>query len=213
MAFVCCGVKQSLSDPETYLYIELDLIKKFTKKEVKGQKVAKETVETLTCIKNHCRKVQIKRYGAAKLTGRKKILEVIELKDNIKINKVDTKVQNIIVELYKNIGLKFNAALVPHLLETNESIVVNPASEFLEATKDIRTYQATKCPIKTVPFGKNIPLVFGKAISGTEQRKRYEGDKYWCNKYESVELIHGIEQSKWVPDIFESEVKVYQQKQ
>ena len=77
MSFVCCGVKYSKNDPETYWCIETDTIKIFTKKKVKDNKVCKEIVETLICKKNGCLQVHIKRFGQSK--GRFKILEVEKL--------------------------------------------------------------------------------------------------------------------------------------
>jgi hypothetical protein len=80
--FICCGVKYSKIDPETYWCIETDLIKNyaFTKKDVNSVKIYKEIVETLVCKKHGCIQVHIKRYG--KLRGRYKILEIEKLSGN-----------------------------------------------------------------------------------------------------------------------------------
>lgn len=82
MPFLCCGVKYSKADPETYWCIETDLVKNyaFTKKNVNGDKVHKEVIETLVCKKHGCMQVHIKRYG--KLKGRYKILEMEKLSGN-----------------------------------------------------------------------------------------------------------------------------------
>lgn len=79
MPFLCCGVKYSKKDPETYWCIETDLIKNFafTKKNINGDKVYKEIVETLICKKHGCMQVHIKRYG--KFKGSYKILEIEKL--------------------------------------------------------------------------------------------------------------------------------------
>ena len=73
MSFLCCGVKYSKNDPETYWCIDTDILEKPTKKTVKNIKVLKETVETLTCKKNGCTKIQIFRYGHYK--GKLQLLE------------------------------------------------------------------------------------------------------------------------------------------
>lgn len=156
VTFTCCGVKYSKKDPESYWCIETDLIKDFTKKRVKEQKVRKEIIETLTCKKNGCLQVHIKRFG--QFAGKFKILEF-------------------------------------------ENLSGDEAALFLMKTENIRIRQPQYCPIKMTPFAKNIPLCFGKAISPTHQRRRYDGDKYWSDKFESNE-------GQWIPDIFESECKI-----
>lgn len=73
MSFLCCGVKYSKNDPDTYWCIDTDILQKPTKKNVKNYKVLKETVEILTCKKNGCTKIQIFRYGHVK--GKLQLLE------------------------------------------------------------------------------------------------------------------------------------------
>ena len=77
MSFLCCGVKYSKNDIETYWCIETDITNPIQKKYVGNDRVFKEVVDTLTCKKNGCLKVNITRYG--KIKGRKKILEVEKL--------------------------------------------------------------------------------------------------------------------------------------
>lgn len=73
MSFICCGVKYSKNDPETYWCIETDINKPIQKKYVENHRVIKEVVDSLTCKKNGCLKVKISRYGILK--GKKKLLE------------------------------------------------------------------------------------------------------------------------------------------
>ena len=73
MAFLCCGVKYSKNDPDTYWCIDTDVLEKPTKKTIKNLKVLKEKVEILTCKKNGCTKIQIFRYGHFK--GKLQLLE------------------------------------------------------------------------------------------------------------------------------------------
>ena len=68
MSFLCCGVKYSKNDPETYWCIDTYLINKRTGKEI---------VDVLTCKKNGCLKVQISKYDK-----NKKLIEKQELKGN-----------------------------------------------------------------------------------------------------------------------------------
>nr|DAO85803.1 MAG TPA: hypothetical protein [Bacteriophage sp.] len=78
MTFLCCGIKYSKRDPETYWCIETDVIKnQFTKKSVKGENVCKEIVETLTCKKHGCLQVHVKRFG--RFRNKFKCLEVEKL--------------------------------------------------------------------------------------------------------------------------------------
>ena len=77
MSFLCCGVKYSKNDPETYWCIETDINKPVQKKYVENHRVIKEIVDILTCKKNGCLKVKISRYGTFK--GKKKLLEVENL--------------------------------------------------------------------------------------------------------------------------------------
>lgn len=78
MSFLCCGVKYSKNDPETYWCIDTDLIKPALKKFVGNHKINYEIVETLTCKKNGCIKVQVHRYGLKK--GKKTKFETMEYK-------------------------------------------------------------------------------------------------------------------------------------
>lgn len=73
MAFVCCGVKYSKNDPETYWCIDTDINKSVQKKYVGSDRVIKEVIDSLTCKKNGCLKVKIFRYG--KFRGKNKLLE------------------------------------------------------------------------------------------------------------------------------------------
>ena len=76
MSFYCCGVKYSKNDPDTYWCIDTYINQPIQKKVVNNKKVSKEIVEVLTCKKNGCTKVQVKRYG--KINGSENILEVEE---------------------------------------------------------------------------------------------------------------------------------------
>lgn len=78
MSFLCCGVKYSKDDPETYWCIDTDILQKPTKKTIKNLKVIKETVDILTCKKNGCTKIQISRYGHVK--GKIKRIDLEERK-------------------------------------------------------------------------------------------------------------------------------------
>ncbi len=78
MSFLCCGVKYSKNDPETYWCIDTDIIKPALKKYVGNHRDLYEIVDTLTCKKNGCIKVQVHRYGMIK--GKKQRLETIEKK-------------------------------------------------------------------------------------------------------------------------------------
>lgn len=90
MSFVCCGIKYSKNDPETYWCIETDIIKVFTKKKVKDERVFKEIVESLTCKKNGCLQVHVKHFG--RLNGKYKILETEKLRGDEAVQfLIDTK--------------------------------------------------------------------------------------------------------------------------
>lgn len=78
MPFLCCGVKYSKNDPDTYWCIDTYIINAPIKKLVNNRRVIKEVVDVLTCKKNGCVKIQISRYGHVK--GIKKRLELEELK-------------------------------------------------------------------------------------------------------------------------------------
>lgn len=78
MPFLCCGVKYSKNDPDTYWCIDTDILEKPTKKNFKNLRVIKETVDVLTCKKNGCVKIQISRYG--RLKGKLQRIELEELK-------------------------------------------------------------------------------------------------------------------------------------
>ena len=73
MPIVCCGVKYSKNDPETYWAIDTDINKPIQKKYVGSDRVVKEVVDSYTCIKCGCLIVTVTRYGL--LRGHKKILE------------------------------------------------------------------------------------------------------------------------------------------
>lgn len=78
MSIVCCGVKYSKSDPETYWCFDTDILKPIQKKYVGNDRVHKEVVDSLTCKKCGCLIVTITRYG--KFKGHKKRLEIEKLK-------------------------------------------------------------------------------------------------------------------------------------
>ena len=78
MSFLCCGVKYSKNDPNTYWCIDTDIIEPALKKYASGAKIKKEIVETLTCKKNGCLKIKISRFGIVK--GQNTLLEIQELK-------------------------------------------------------------------------------------------------------------------------------------
>lgn len=81
MSFLCCGVKYSKYDINTYWCIETYLIKNFTKKKIKNKKVSKQIVETLLCTKNGCTKVHNKFFERG-ANGKFKILEVERFSGN-----------------------------------------------------------------------------------------------------------------------------------
>lgn len=85
MSFLCCGRVYSKNDPETYQYIETDVIRDFTKKKIGKNTVVKQIVETLLCCKNGCTKVKNKYFGRG-INGKLKILEVERLKGTEAIN-------------------------------------------------------------------------------------------------------------------------------
>lgn len=78
MSFLCCGVKYSKSDIETFYCIETDIIRNFTRAKVGQNKVVKQIVETLYCKKNGCVKLHNKFFGRNK-NGKMKILSVERL--------------------------------------------------------------------------------------------------------------------------------------
>ena len=84
MSFLCCGVKYSKNDIETFQCIETDLIRNFTKKKIGESKVVKQVVETLLCKKCYC-------------NGKMKVLTVEKLQDNIHTGKIDPKTGNEII--------------------------------------------------------------------------------------------------------------------
>lgn len=188
MSFLCCGVKYTKNNPETYWRIETDFIniqaikekeiseKAFekspdklkcfkifaahSKKEIGEVKVFREVVESLTC-KNGCSQVKITRLGRPK--GIKKILGV-------------------------------------------EHISHEEADLYLGAIEalGLAVRQPQISPIILVPFANNIPVVFGKAISPTKQRKCYYMSKpLWADKFSNCYIV-----DRWVPDIVESEIKI-----
>lgn len=135
MPFLCCGVKYSKNDPDTYWCIDTDIINKPTKKTVNNKRVIKEVVETLTCKKNGCLKIQISRFGH--FQGKLKKIETEELK-----------------------GKK--------------------ATEFLEATSNIRIRQPLKAPMVNIPRTSKNDFVYGKAIGKETQRIRYLNEQGSC---------------------------------
>ena len=78
MSFLCCGVKYSKNDTETFYCIETDIIRNFTRKKVGQNKVVKQIIETLYCKKNGCVKLHNKLFGRNK-NGTLKILAVEKL--------------------------------------------------------------------------------------------------------------------------------------
>lgn len=78
MPFLCCGVKYSTNDPNTYWCIDVYILKNPTKKNIGNRRITKEKVEVLTCKKNGCVKIQISRYAHVK--GQLKRIEIEELK-------------------------------------------------------------------------------------------------------------------------------------
>lgn len=73
VSFVCCGIKYSKNDIETYWCIDTDINKPVQKKFVGNNRVVREVVDSLTCKKNGCLKVKIFRYGIFR--GKRKLLE------------------------------------------------------------------------------------------------------------------------------------------
>lgn len=78
MPFLCCGVKYSKNDPDTYWCIDTYLIKEPIIKSVKNKRIIKEIIDVLTCKKNGCVKIQISRY--ARIQGVTKRIELEEIK-------------------------------------------------------------------------------------------------------------------------------------
>lgn len=150
MSFLCCGVKYTKSDIETYWCIETDIIKNFTKKRIDGCRVIKQIVETLVCKKCYCLKVHNKFFGRA-ANGKIKVLEVEKFQDNVR--KIDP--------------------------DTGEEIILNEATNFLTETEKIRIRQPQREPIPLIPFAKNIDLCYGKVLSSRTQRARYLNEQAW----------------------------------
>ena len=73
MSIVCCGVKYSKKDIDTYLCIESGINIPVQKKYVGNEKVSKEVVDNVICKKCGCNIVEISRFG--KLRGNYKLLE------------------------------------------------------------------------------------------------------------------------------------------
>ena len=150
----------------------MDLVKNygFTKKNVNGDKVQKEVIETLVCKKHGCMQVHIKRYG--KLRGRFKILEM-------------------------------------------EKLSGNEAVLFLSETEKIRIRQPQICPLKNVPYAKHLPAVYLEIIKQNPESDiaRYcyimQG-KVWRDKFESIEVLPGVEVKRWIPDTEKIPVKYSQ---
>lgn len=95
------------------------------------------------------------------------------------------------------------------------------AIEYLQETEELRKRQPQICPIKPIPFCKRIPLVFGKVISSTEQRKRYVNEQGFRDISESRIILKGYRDDKgkvkfkkvieyeWVPDIVVSPINYF----
>ena len=169
MSFLCCGIKYSKSDIETFQSIETDLIRDFTKKKIGKSKVVKQVVETLLCKKCYYIKVHNKFFGRA-ANGKLKILEVEKLQDNIHTGKTDPK--------------------------TGEEIILNAATDFLMQTEKIRIRQPQKEPVKRIPFAKNIDLCYGKILDSYTQRARYINEQDWGHNSEKIHSECKIEQMK-----------------
>lgn len=184
MAFVCCGIKYSKNDPDTYWCIDTDMIfpskvddkkiaqvqeyvneqmlrlydkfysRNLIKKKVQNKAISKIIVESLTCKKNGCTKAKIIYYVRDKNKNKK--IDEIALKGYEAVYFVDA-------------ILKFKAA---------------------SRLKQI-------LPIKSIPNAKKIPYTYPEAISSTTQRKcYYMGVKCWANKFEEG----------WIPDTIESKI-------
>ena len=78
MPFLCCGIKYSKNDIDTYYCIETDIIKNFTRTKIGENRVTKQIVETLYCKKNGCVKLHNKFFGRNK-NGKLKLLSVERL--------------------------------------------------------------------------------------------------------------------------------------
>lgn len=78
MPFLCCGIKYSKNDIDTYYCIEIDIIKNFTRTKIGENRVTKQIVETLYCKKNGCVKLHNKFFGRNK-NGKLKLLSVERL--------------------------------------------------------------------------------------------------------------------------------------
>lgn len=157
MSFLCCGVKYSKSDIETYWCIETDIIKDFTKKKIGESKVVKQIVETLLCKKCYCLKVHNKFFGRS-ANGKLKILEVERFQDNI--CSVDS--------------------------QTGKEIVRNAATDFLAKTEKIRIRQPQIEPIPFIPYAKNIDFCYGKILSSNSQRARYLNEQGWGHNSQEI---------------------------
>lgn len=157
MSFLCCGLKYSKNDIETYWCIETDLIKDFTKKTIGKTKVVKQIVETLLCKKCYCLKVHNKFFGRS-ANGKLKILEVERFNDNVR--SYDSK--------------------------TGEIFIKNAATDFLAKTKNIRIRQPQREPIPIIHYAKYIDLCYGKILSSNTQRARYINETGWGHNSEVI---------------------------
>lgn len=108
------------------------------------------------------------------------------------------------------------------ILETQE-LKGKKAIDFLAQTANRRYFTEIPNPAKPpVHYSKFIPLVYGKKINATTQRKRYLNESDWANRLDGFkdkvkiksdafgEKKQVVEnQAKWTSDLFKSEVKVY----
>ena len=197
VSFICCGIKYTKNNPETYWCLQTDVIKpqavknevikqiqdnvtknmhscdkkyksrEFIKKSVNGKKVQKEVVESLICKKCGCHKIKITRYGI-----NKKRLEEPEVFGGYEVT------------FYLNELLKLGVSKILPQIE----------------------------PFEAIPSAKNIPFVFGSAISPTEQRKRYDmSPKCWADKWIKgpFNITKDVKiPGYWEADTIESKIKI-----
>ena len=112
MKFNCCGLVYSTTDPETYWCIETYKMAKPSIQNIRGVKIAKETVYTLLCKKNGCQKVEIRRYTNE--NGKIKLFMTKQLK-NTPATKFLKKTQNLRIRIPQHCPLKEiqNATSIP----------------------------------------------------------------------------------------------------
>lgn len=186
MSFLCCGVKYTKKNPETYWCIETDIIKPqnvknetikqiqdnvaknmleidkkykprdFIKKIINKKKVQKEIAESFICKKCGCHKIKITRYGANK----KRLEEPEEFKGYE-------------VTFYLNELLRLGVSKTLPQVE----------------------------PLELIPSATSIPFVYGEAISPEEQRRKYDiSPACWADKW-----VNGF---SWEADIIKSKLKI-----